>query len=94
MPSLRAGDLSLDSSGGRPGRADRLGIAGVMLDASTPFEGQIVYANGAETARMTLELPPAVPFEFVGLPQYETEQLLAGHLARLGGRVELFDRKT
>lgn len=65
-----------------------MGIAGTMLDASTPFEGQIVYVNGAEVARMTLELPPDVPYAFVGLPQYETERLLAEHLVRLGGWVE------
>jgi len=65
-----------------------MGIAATMLDASTPFEGQIVYVNGAEVARMTLELPPDVPYAFVGLPQYETERLLAEHLVRLGGRVE------
>jgi 2-polyprenyl-6-methoxyphenol hydroxylase-like FAD-dependent oxidoreductase len=65
-----------------------MGIAGAMLSASTPLAGQIVYVNGAETARMTLELPPDVPFGFVGLPQYETERLLAEHLGRLGGRVE------
>jgi pentachlorophenol monooxygenase len=65
-----------------------MGIAGTMLDASTPFEGQIVYVNGAEVAHMTLELPPDVPYAFVGLPQYETERLLAEHLERLGGRVE------
>lgn len=65
-----------------------MGVAGAMLDASTAFEGQIVYVNGAEVARMTLELPPDVPFGFVGLPQYETERLLAEHLTRLGGSVE------
>lgn len=65
-----------------------MGIAGTMLDASTAFEGQIVFVNGAEVARMTLELPSDVPYAFVGLPQYETERLLAEHLAHLGGSVE------
>ena len=40
------------------------------------------------TTRIRLELPPDVPYAFVGLPQYETERLLAEHLQRLGGRVE------
>jgi pentachlorophenol monooxygenase len=65
-----------------------MGVAGTMLDASTPLEGQIVYVNGAEVARMTFELPPDVPYGFVGLPQYETERLLAEHLATLGTVVE------
>ncbi len=65
-----------------------MGVVRTMLDAATSFDGQIVFVNGAEVARMTLELPPDVPFSFVGLPQYETERLLAEHLAALGGEVE------
>jgi pentachlorophenol monooxygenase len=67
---------------------DDMGIAGTMLDASTEFEGQILFVNGAEVGRMTLDLPADVPYSFVGLPQYETERLLAEHLGRLGGEVE------
>jgi 2-polyprenyl-6-methoxyphenol hydroxylase-like FAD-dependent oxidoreductase len=37
---------------------------------------------------MVLELPAAVPFGFVALPQYETERILAEHLARLSSSVE------
>jgi 2-polyprenyl-6-methoxyphenol hydroxylase-like FAD-dependent oxidoreductase len=65
-----------------------MGVLPPILDAAAEFHGQIVFVNGAEVARLELALPPDVPFRFLGLPQYETERLLAEHLARLGGRVE------
>ena len=34
------------------------------------------------------ELPPEVPFEFIAIPQYETERVLREHLSRLGTTVE------
>jgi 2-polyprenyl-6-methoxyphenol hydroxylase-like FAD-dependent oxidoreductase len=65
-----------------------MGVVRAMLDAAVGFEGQIVFVNGGEAARMRLELPHDVPYGFVGLPQYETERLLALHLEALGGTVE------
>jgi pentachlorophenol monooxygenase len=65
-----------------------MGMVRAVLDAAIEMRGQLVFVNGSETARMELSLPPEVPFAFMALPQYETERLLAEHLARLGGVVE------
>lgn len=64
------------------------GVLPDALDASTPMRGQKVFVNGEETSEMTLELPPSVPFEFVSLPQYETERILTKYLGRLGTSIE------
>jgi 2-polyprenyl-6-methoxyphenol hydroxylase-like FAD-dependent oxidoreductase len=65
--------------------------AGVLtraLDAATPMHGQILFVNRQQVGRIEMALPPDVPYGFVGLPQYETERLLADRLAELGGRIE------
>ncbi|MGH7911599.1 MAG: FAD-dependent monooxygenase [Candidatus Dormibacteraceae bacterium] len=64
------------------------GLLSAALDASTPLVGQQVWVDGEQTAEMLLELPPAVPFGFVALPQYETERILTEHLGRWGSSVE------
>ena len=65
-----------------------MGLVREILDAGIEMRGQIAFVNGEEVARLELSLPPEVPYAFMGLPQYETERILAEHLERLGGRVE------
>jgi pentachlorophenol monooxygenase len=65
-----------------------MGLVRDILDAAVEMRGQVVFANGDQAAQMELSLPPEVPYGFMGLPQYETERLLARHLARLGGEVQ------
>jgi pentachlorophenol monooxygenase len=65
-----------------------MSIVRQALDAAIELRGQIVYVDGQEATRMTLELPPGIPYAFVALPQYETERILREHLACLGGVVE------
>ncbi|TMM18896.1 MAG: pentachlorophenol monooxygenase [Actinobacteria bacterium] len=64
------------------------GVLADALDASTPMLGQKVFVNGQETSEMRMDLPPSVPFEFVSLPQYETERILTEHLARMDTSIE------
>jgi 2-polyprenyl-6-methoxyphenol hydroxylase-like FAD-dependent oxidoreductase len=66
---------------------ERSGLLTEVLDEATPMLGQLVYVDGAQVARMELELPPDVPFGFMAMPQYVTERLLAGQLARHGAEV-------
>ncbi|MFZ2172821.1 MAG: FAD-dependent monooxygenase [Rhodococcus sp. (in: high G+C Gram-positive bacteria)] len=65
-----------------------MGVLREVLDAAIALRGQIVFVNGAEVARLDLALPADVPFEFIGMPQYETERILTEHLASLGTTVE------
>ncbi|WP_433200949.1 FAD-dependent monooxygenase [Nocardia sp. CA-107356] len=65
-----------------------MGLLRQVLDAAIRLRGQILYINGAEVARIELSMPPDVPFEFVGLPQYETERILRDHLTSLGTTIE------
>ncbi|MFF4248766.1 FAD-dependent monooxygenase [Streptomyces sp. NPDC001822] len=67
---------------------DRMGMAREALEAAVPMRGQLLYVNGAEQARIDLELPPEVPYRFAALPQYETERLLGQLLDRWGGTIE------
>ncbi|WP_412075278.1 FAD-dependent monooxygenase [Streptomyces xanthophaeus] len=67
---------------------DRMGLVRTVLDAAVSMRGQLMYVNGAEQARLELELPPEVPYGFAALPQYETERILDEFLARFGTRVE------
>lgn len=64
------------------------GLLEDALDASTVLRGQRIFVNGEQAAEMVLQLPAAVPYGFVALPQYETERLLAEQLRRLGEPVE------
>src|SRR5207247_8040473 len=67
---------------------DSAGLARRALDAAVTLRGQIAYVNGAQVSRIDLQLPDAVPYRFVALPQYETERVLAESLAQLGTRVQ------
>ncbi|MEU6174864.1 FAD-dependent monooxygenase [Streptantibioticus parmotrematis] len=65
-----------------------MGVLRAALDAAVPMFGQLMYVNGEQAARLELTLPPDIPYGFAALPQYETERVLAEHLAGLGTRVE------
>ncbi|MBJ8342748.1 FAD-dependent monooxygenase [Antrihabitans sp. YC3-6] len=65
-----------------------MGVLRQVLDACIHMRGQIMYVNGAEVGRIELRLPADVPFEFIGIPQYETERILAEQLPPLGIAVE------
>jgi pentachlorophenol monooxygenase len=65
-----------------------LGILDAALDAAVELRGMLVFVNGREAMDVKLELPPEIPYRFVGLPQYETERILREQLERLGGTVE------
>ncbi|MDI5970631.1 FAD-dependent monooxygenase [Streptomyces sp. SL13] len=67
---------------------DAMGLAREVLDAAEPLIGQLGYVNGRTASRLELDLPPDIPYGFAALPQYETERLLAEHLATFGTRVE------
>lgn len=65
-----------------------MGLLRTALDAASELSGQLIFVNGQEVARMELSLPADVPYGFLGLPQYETERILAEHLALFGTRIE------
>ncbi|MFE1553802.1 FAD-dependent monooxygenase [Streptomyces sp. NPDC058734] len=67
---------------------DRMGLVREALEASVPMYGQLVYVDGVRRERMEMVLPPEVPYGFAALPQYETERILEGFLARFGTRIE------
>jgi 2-polyprenyl-6-methoxyphenol hydroxylase-like FAD-dependent oxidoreductase len=67
---------------------EAMGLAREALDAAEPLHGQIAYVNGDEVARISLDLPPGIPYGFATLPQYDTERLLADRLAAFGTHVE------
>ncbi|WP_319458392.1 FAD-dependent monooxygenase [Micromonospora sp. RTP1Z1] len=61
------------------------GIVRDAMDAGIWLTGNMVFVNGAETHRMSWELPE-LPYAHLGLPQYETERILTERLATLGVR--------
>ncbi|WP_431970171.1 FAD-dependent monooxygenase [Nocardia sp. bgisy134] len=65
-----------------------MGVLRQVLDSSIQLRGQIVYVNGAEVERVALTLPADIPYQFVGLPQYETERILRKRLDATGTHVE------
>ena len=65
-----------------------MGVVQQALDESTPLRGQIVHADGVEVARLEIPALPDIPFAFVGIPQYATEQVLQQRLRQLGTEVE------
>ncbi|MFD5368353.1 FAD-dependent monooxygenase [Streptomyces sp. NPDC127103] len=67
---------------------DRMGLIRSVLEAAVPMRGQLTYVNGAVAARVSLELPPDVPYGFAALPQYETERLLEEYVAGFGTHIE------
>ncbi len=71
-----------------------MGVLRRILDAGTRMNGQIVYVNGQQVARMELPVPADVPFGFFCIPQYETEHVLREELALRGVTVERGSRLT
>ncbi len=67
---------------------ENMGLLQPVLDGAIMMRGQISITNGTEVGRIELALPSDVPYGFAGLPQYETERMLAERLASLGGTVE------
>lgn len=63
------------------------GIVDEAIDRGIWLEGQIVTVNGRQTHRVEWDLPE-LPYAHLGLPQYETEDLLTRRLVALGGGVE------
>jgi 2-polyprenyl-6-methoxyphenol hydroxylase-like FAD-dependent oxidoreductase len=66
---------------------DAVGVVRAALNRATAMRGQLIFVNGEQVGRMELQLPDQVPYRFVSLPQYATEEVLAGHLAGLGATV-------
>ncbi|MBV1799801.1 FAD-dependent monooxygenase [Siccirubricoccus sp. G192] len=66
---------------------DAMGIAREMIDAGIWIEGLRSILHGQPPRDARLELPD-LPYAQLGLPQYETERLLARHLGRFGITVE------
>jgi 2-polyprenyl-6-methoxyphenol hydroxylase-like FAD-dependent oxidoreductase len=66
---------------------DDMGIAREMIDAGLWIDGlrSIIHGYPSNDARLDLS---DLPYSELGLPQYETERLLARHLGRFGVAVE------
>jgi pentachlorophenol monooxygenase len=71
-----------------------MGVLRRILDAGIRMNGQIVYVNGQEVARMEFPLLDDVPFGFLSIPQYQTERILREELALRGVQVERGIRLT
>ena len=65
-----------------------MGVLRQMLDAAVEMQGQIVYVNGEQVARLDIAVPRDVPFGFMLMPQYATERILRERLADLGTTIE------
>lgn len=66
---------------------ENMGIVDAAIERGLWLEGQIVVVNGEQTHRVEWDLPD-LPYGHLGLPQYETEDLLHRRFLELGGRVE------
>ncbi len=64
-----------------------MGVVRAAVDAGIWFNGQIVVINGRQTHRVEWNLPE-LPYAHLGLPQYDTERILADRLRTLGGSIE------
>ncbi len=71
-----------------------MGIVRAALDEAVTLRGQVVFAEGAEVARLDIPTLPDIPFGFVGIPQYATERVLDRRLRSLGTTVERGVRLT
>ncbi|WP_264023765.1 FAD-dependent monooxygenase [Mycolicibacterium pyrenivorans] len=71
-----------------------MGVLRRIRDAGIEMNGQLVYVNGQEVARMEFPVPADVPFAFFSIPQYETERILREELALHGVRVQRGCRVT
>jgi 2-polyprenyl-6-methoxyphenol hydroxylase-like FAD-dependent oxidoreductase len=66
---------------------DSMGIARDMIDAGLWIDGMRSIIHGQPPKDILLDLGD-LPYSELGLPQYETERILARHLARFGLAVE------
>ena len=66
---------------------ENIGVVAEAMDAGSWLHGQTVFVNGRQTHQVSWDLPE-LPYAHLGLPQYETERILTGCLARLGVAVE------
>jgi 2-polyprenyl-6-methoxyphenol hydroxylase-like FAD-dependent oxidoreductase/heme-degrading monooxygenase HmoA len=66
---------------------EHIGVVGEAMDAGSWLHGQTVFVNGRQTHQVSWDLP-GLPYAHLGLPQYETERILTGCLARHGVAVE------
>ncbi len=65
-----------------------MGLVDEALSLGHPHKGVSLYSDGRWLARMEFERLDS-PFPFaLGIPQDETERMLARHLEKLGGRIE------
>jgi 2-polyprenyl-6-methoxyphenol hydroxylase-like FAD-dependent oxidoreductase/quinol monooxygenase YgiN len=64
-----------------------IGIAREAMDAGIWLNGQTVFVNGRKTHQIDWNFPE-LPYGHLGLPQYETERLLASCLAGHGVSIE------
>jgi 2-polyprenyl-6-methoxyphenol hydroxylase-like FAD-dependent oxidoreductase len=66
---------------------EQLGIATEMINDGIWLRGMWAFVNGREIKRVEMDLSD-LPYGFLGLPQYDTERILAAHLATFGTPVE------
>jgi 2-polyprenyl-6-methoxyphenol hydroxylase-like FAD-dependent oxidoreductase len=66
---------------------EQLGIVTEMIDGGIWLLGMRAFVNGREVQRVEMDVPD-LPYGFLGLPQYDTERILAKHLATFGTFVE------
>ena len=67
---------------------EQQGIVTDAIDAGTWLYGQTVFVNGQQTHQVDWAGLDGLPYAHLGLPQYETERLLAGRLESAGVAVE------
>jgi 2-polyprenyl-6-methoxyphenol hydroxylase-like FAD-dependent oxidoreductase len=66
---------------------DNMGIARDMIDAGLWIKGMRSIIHGQPSKDVLLDLDD-LPYSELGLPQYDTERILARHLGRFGLAVE------
>lgn len=66
---------------------DQVGVVERALSASQSMLGQVMYVNGEQAGEVRFPVPEQVPYGFISLPQYATEEILVAHLADLGTAV-------
>ncbi|WP_303624918.1 FAD-dependent oxidoreductase [Mycolicibacterium arenosum] len=66
---------------------DQVGVIERALSASQSMLGQVMYVNGQQVGEVRFDVPEQVPYGFISLPQYATEEILGAHLADLGTSV-------
>jgi 2-polyprenyl-6-methoxyphenol hydroxylase-like FAD-dependent oxidoreductase len=64
------------------------GVVTEAMDAGIWLHGQTVFVNNVQTHQVDWTGLPELPYAHLGLPQYDTERILAARLAGLGVHVE------